>query len=163
MELNESRWLEIEGLAACRGKDAPKAVVIAVNSIIDRSVSAAVWALMNATQSTTTWSCWVATERSVGHALIKYKKAEYDRREERQEELTPSGWSVWVRPLADIVGIRYRSFSAAEGDPTVFDPAEPIKVIFSDGGVSIPAGPIPIDQRAEAGRIIRAVREGVNF
>ena len=47
--------------------------------------------------------------------------------------------------------------------PTVFDPAEPIKVIFSDGAVNIPAGPIPIDQRAEVGRIITALREGVNF
>ena len=163
MEITESRWLEIEGLAACRGKVAPKAVVVAVNSIIDNSVSAAVWASMDATQTTTTWSCWVATERSVGHALVKYKQAEYDRHEERQKELIPSGWSVWVRPLADIIGIRYGSFSAAAGNPSVFDPVAPIKVIFSDGGVSIPARPIPIDQRAEVGRIIRALREGVNF
>ena len=108
-------------------------------------------------------SACVFPGRSVGHVLIRYKKAEYDEREERLKELTPSSWSVWVRPLADIIGIRYGAFYAAEGKPTVFYPAEPIKVIFSDGAVSIPAGPIPIDQRAEVGRIITALREGVNF
>lgn len=118
---------------------------------------------MDTTQSTTTWSCRVVTERSVGCAQINYEQASYDRHEERQTELSPSGWSVWVRPLADIVGLRYGRLYAAEGNPNVFDPAEPIKVIFSDGAVSIPAGPIPADQRAEVGRIIRVLRAGVNF
>ena len=163
MELDETQWREIHELASFPGTSAPKAVVVAVNSIIGNSVSAAVWSSTNTTGSTTAWSCWVVTERAVGHVLIKYKKAEYDEREERQNELTPSNWSVWVRPLADIVGLRYGAFYAAEGKPTVFDPAEPIKVIFSDGAVNIPAGPIPIDQRAEVSRIITAVREGVNF
>ena len=163
MEINEIRWLETQAFASFRGRSAPKAVVVAVNSIIDDSVSAAAWSSMASTQSTTAWSCWVVTERSVGHVLIKYKKAEYDEREERQKELTPSGWSVWVRPLADIVGLRYGAFYAAEGKPTVFDPAEPITVIFSDGSVRIPAGPIPIDQRAEVGRVIGVLRAGVNF
>ena len=45
----------------------------------------------------------------------------------------------------------------------MFYPAEPIKVIFSDGAVSIPAGPIPLDQRAEASRVITALREFVTF
>ena len=163
MELNEMRWREVHALASFPGTSAPKAVVVALNSIIDSSVSAAAWSTMKSTQSTTAWSCWVVTERSVGHVLIKYKKAEYDEHEERQKELTPSNWSVWVRPLADIVGLRYGAFSAVEGKPTVFDPAQPVKVIFSDGAVNIPAGPIPIDQRAEVGRIITALREGVNF
>ena len=163
MELDETRWHEIQAFASSRGRPAPKAVVVAVNSIIDNSVSAAAWSSMDTTQSTTAWSCWVVTERSVGHVLIKYKKALYDEREERQQELTPSGWSVWVRPLADIVGLRYGAFYAGQGKSTVFDPAEPITVIFSDGGVRIPAGPIPIDQRAEVGRIIGALRAGVNF
>jgi hypothetical protein len=163
MELDETRWREIHELASFPGTSAPKAVVVAVNSIIGNSVSAAVWSSTNTTGSTTAWSCWVVTERAVGHALIKYKKAEYDEREERQNEFTPSNWSVWVRPLADIVGLRYGAFYAVEGKPTVFDPAQPIKVIFSDGAVNIPAGPIPIDQRAEVGRITSALREFVNF
>jgi hypothetical protein len=163
MELDETRWREIHELASFPGTSAPKAVVVAVNSIIGNSVSAAVWSSTNTTGSTTAWSCWVVTERAVGHVLIKYKKAEYDEREERQNELTPSNWSVWVRPLADIVGLRYGAFYAVEGKPTVFDPAQPIKVIFSDGAVNIPAGPIPIDQRAEVGRIVTALREGVKF
>ncbi len=163
MEIDETRWREIQGLASFPGTSAPRAVVVALNSIIDKSVSAAAWSWMDTTASTTAWTSWVVTERAVGHVLIKYKKADYDEREERQNELTPSSSSVWVRPLADIIGIRYGAFYAAEGKPTVFYPAEPIKVIFSDGAVSIPAGPIPIDQRAEVGRIIRALREGVNF
>jgi hypothetical protein len=163
MELDETRWREIHGLASFSDTSAPKAVVVAVNSIIDNSVRAAAWSSLNTTESTTAWSCWVVTERSVGHVLIKYKKAHYDERQERQQELTPSGWSVWVRPLADIIGLRYGAFYAAEGKPTVFEPAQPIKVIFSDGAVNIPAGPIPIDQRAEVGRIITALREGVKF
>jgi hypothetical protein len=163
MELDETRWREIGELASSPGTSAPRAVVVALNSIIDKSVSAAAWSSMASTASTTAWTCWVVTERAVGHVLIKYKKAEYDAAEERQEELTPSNWSVWVRPLADIIGLRYGAFYPAEGKPNVLYPAEPIKVIFSDGGVSIPAGPIPIEQRAEASRIITALREGVNF
>lgn len=98
MELDETRWREIQALASCPGTSAPKAVVVAVNSIVDNSISAAAWSSMNTTESTTAWSCWVVTERSVGHVLIKYKKTAYDEREERQKELTPSSWSVWVRP-----------------------------------------------------------------
>jgi hypothetical protein len=163
MELDETRWREIHELASVPGTPAPKAVVVALSSIIDRSVSAATWPSMDTKASTTAWTCWVVTERSVGRVLIKYKKAGYDEREERLNELTPSNWSVWVRPLADIIGIQYGAFYAAGGKPTVFHPAEPIKVIFSDGAVSIPAGPIPIDQRAEIDRIVRALREFVNF
>ncbi len=163
MELDETRWREIHAFASFPGTSAPKAVVVAVNSIIDRSVRAAAWSSMATTASTTAWTCWVVTERSVGHVLIKYKKAGYDEGEERQKEVSPSSWSVWVRPVADIIGIRYGAFYADEANPTVFYPAEPIKVIFSDGAVSIPAGPIPIDQRAEASRIITALREFVNF
>ena len=125
MEFDETRWREIQGLASVPGTSAPKAVVVALNSIIDRSVSAATWSSMDTTASTTAWKCW-------------------------------------VRPLADIIGIRYGAY-AAEGNPTVFYPAEPIKVIFSDGAVSIPAGPIPIDQRAEVSRVITALREFVKF
>jgi hypothetical protein len=163
MEFDETRWREIQGFASFPGTSAPKAVVVALNSIIDQSVSAATWSWMDTTASTTTWTCWAVTERSVGHVLIKYKKAEYDERAERENALRPSSWSVWVRPLADIIGIRYGAFYEAEGNPTVFYPAEPIKVIFSDGAVSIPAGPIPIDQRAEASRVITALREFVTF
>lgn len=163
MELDETRWREIQGFASLPGTSAPKAVVVALNSIVDRSVSVATWPSMDTTASTTTWKCWAVTERSVGYVLIRYKKAGYDEREERQKELTPSNWSVWVRPLADIIGIRYGAFSAAEGNSTVFYPAEPIKVILSDGAVSIPAGPIPIDQRAEVSRVVTALREFLKF
>jgi len=163
MEFDETRWREIHGFASSPGTSAPKAVVVALNSIIDKSVSAATWSSMDTTGSTTAWTCWAVTERSVGHVLIKYKKADYDEHEERQKELTPSSWSVWVRPLADIIGIRYGAFYAAEGNRTMFYPAEPIKVIFSDGAVSIPAGPIPTDQRAEVSRVITALREFVKF
>ena len=163
MEFDETRWREIQGFASFAGTSAPKAVVVALNSIIDSSVSAATWSSMDTTASTTAWKCWVVTERSVGYVLIRYKKADYDERVERENELTPSSWSVWVRPLADIIGIRYGAFYAAEGNPNVFYPAEPIKVIFSDGGVNIPAGPIPTDQRAEVSRVITALREFVKF
>jgi hypothetical protein len=163
MEFEEIRWREIQGFASLPGTTAPKAVVVALNSIIDKSVSAATWSSMDTTATTTVWRCWAVTERSVGYVLIRYKRTGYDEREERQKELAPSNCSVWVRPLTDIIGIRYGAFSAAEGDPNVFYPAEPIKVIFSDGGVSIPAGPIPADQRAEVSRLITALREFMKF
>jgi hypothetical protein len=163
MEFDETRWSEIQGFASSSGRSAPKAVVVALNSIIDKSVSAATWSSMETTTSTTVWKCWAVTERAVGYALIRYKKTDYDEHEERQNEITPSNWTVWVRPLADIIGIRYGAFYPAEGNPTVFYPAQPIKVIFSDGAVSLPAGPIPIDQRAEVSRVITALREFVKF
>jgi hypothetical protein len=163
MEFDETRWREIQGFASFPGRSAPKAVVVALNSIIDKSVSTATWSSMDTTASTTVWKCWAVTERSVGYALIRYKTADYDEHQERQKELAPSNWSVWVRPLTDIIGIRYGAFSAAEGNPNVFYPVEPIKIIFSDGGVSVPAGPIPTDQRAEVSRLITALREFVRF
>jgi hypothetical protein len=163
MDFDQTRWQEIQGFASFPGRSAPKAVVVALNSIIDKSVSAATWSSMETTASTTSWKCWAVTERAVGYALIRYKKADYDEHQERQKELNPSNWSVWVRPLADIIGIRYGAFHAVDGDPTLFYPAEPVKVIFSDGAVSIPAGPIPIDQRGEVSRVITALREFVKF
>lgn len=163
MEFDETRWREIHQLASAPARPAPKAVVIALNSIIDRSVSAATWSTMQTTASTTAWTSWAVTERSVGRVLIKYRKADYDEREEHLNELTPSNWSVWVRPLTDIIGIQYGAFYAAEDKPKAFYPAQPIKVIFSDGAVSIPASPIPVDQREEIDRIVRALREFVNF
>ncbi len=163
MEFDETRWREIHGFASSSGASAPKAVVVALNSIIDKSASAATWSSMETTATTTVWKCWAVTERAVGYVLIRYKKAGYDEHEERRNELTPSNWSVWVRPLTDIIGIRYGAFSAAEGNPTVFYPDQPIKVIFSDGSVSIPASPIPSDQRAEVSRLVTALREFVKF
>jgi hypothetical protein len=166
MELDDTRWPKIQAIADVldpEARSAPKAVVVAVNSIIGDLDRAAAWSSMDTTESSTTWSCWVVTECSIGHVRIEYEKYLYDQGEEPRSELTPSGWSAWVRPLADIVGLRYGAFYAAQGEPTIFEPAGPITVIFTNGEISIPEGPVPVEQRAAADRIFSAIRAGVNF
>lgn len=164
MELDETRWPNIRALASVPGRSAPKSVVAALNSIIDGDPdTASAWPSMETTASSTTWSCWIVTERSVGHVRIQYAKYQYDQREEPQREITPSAWSAWVRPLADIVGIRYGAYYVVPSKPTIFLPAEPIKVIFSDGEISIPDGPFPVEDRSTADRIFSRLRASVNF
>lgn len=153
----------MQELSSVKGRYAPKAVVVALASVIGDSDSAAVWPSMNTTASTTTWSCWIVTERSLGHVCIEYEKYLYDLGDEEVWELAPSDWSAWVRPLANVTGFRFGPFYPIHLQATVFEPAEPMTVTFTDGDISIPEGPVPVDQRAELGRIVEALRVGTNF
>jgi hypothetical protein len=163
MELDETRRLTIQGLAVVRKRFPPKAVVVALASIIGDADGVAVWPSMDTTQSTTTWSCWIVTERALGHVRIEYEKSSYDQDEEAVKELTAAAWSAWVRPLANVTGLRFGPFYATQRKPAVFEPVEPIAVIFTDAEISIPDGPIPVDERPEVDRIISAIRALVNF
>ena len=164
MELNEKLGGMIQALAAVPARSAPKAVVVALNSIIgDGADEATSYVSMDTTQSTTTWNCWVVTEHSIGHARIDYDRYLYDQHQESQEEVTPSAWSTWVRPLYDILGLRYGAFYAVEGTPTVFEPAEPITVIFGNEEIRIPERPVPVEQRAALGNFVTRLRDHVEF
>lgn len=165
MEINEKTWSNTQPLADVEGRVAPKAVVVALNSIIGDADTAASWSQVSyPTASTTVWQCWIVTESAIGHIRVEYQHELYDQEAERQEELTPSNWSAWVRPLADILRLEYGAFYAATGKPTTFEPAIPIKVIFTNGEITIPEGnSIPVEHRAAADKIFSKLRAGLKF
>ncbi|MFZ0227439.1 MAG: hypothetical protein WA622_00045 [Mycobacterium sp.] len=164
MEIGEITWPKLQALAAVQDREAPKAVVVALSSILgDVADGALSWSLMSTTETTTTWTCWIVTEHSVGHVRIEYTAAIYDQSAEAQRELTPSAWSAWVRPLADIVEFRYGAFYAAPGKSTVFEPAVPLTLIFANGDQCKIPGPIPLDQRGAADNLFTRIRAGVKF
>jgi len=165
MEVDSTRWRQLQELSSVKGRQAPKAVVVALASVAGDSDTdrMAVWPSMATTASTTTWSCWIVTERSLGHVRIEYEKYLYDLGDEAVWELAPSDWSAWVRPIANVIGFRFGPFYPAHRQATIFEPAERVVVTFPDGDVNIPDGPVPVDQRANLGRIIEALRAAVNF
>jgi hypothetical protein len=74
MEIDETRWRNLQALASVSDRGAPKLVVVALGSLIGHSSKLVVWPSMDTTVSTTTWSCWVVTERSLGRLKIEYEK-----------------------------------------------------------------------------------------
>jgi hypothetical protein len=164
MEIGENTWPTLQALAAVQDREAPKAVVVALNSVLGEIADTALsWSLMTTTETTTTWTCWVVTELVLGHVRVEYTAAIYDQSAEAQRELTPSAWSAWVRPLADIVELRYGAFYSAPGKSTVFEPAEPLTLIFANGDKCKIPGPIPADQRGAADNLFTKIRAGAKF
>jgi hypothetical protein len=161
MEIDELRWLKIEGFASVKDRVAPKAVVVALASVIGDAGSLASWASWDCTESTTTWSCWIVTERALGHVNIAYGRTLYDQGEEQQHQLEPSSHSAWVRPLAHVTGLRFGHFYAA--NVTTYYPAEPITVTFPDAETTIPGPNFPVEQRPAADRFLTALRAGVDL
>lgn len=163
MEINEARWLKLQGLASARGRIAPKAVVVALGSILEDPDSAAVWATVDTTPSSTAWYCWTVTDRFLGEVLVEYQHNLYDQDAERFRELAPSAWAASVRPLDNVTRIQFGPFYAAQGSTTIFEPAERITVTFTDGEVRIPQGSVQLEQRVELGQFVKALRTCVNL
>lgn len=67
MDIEEQTWPQIQRMADVEGRSAPKAVVVALTSVLRDADTASAWASMDVAPSTTTWTCWVVTEKSVGH------------------------------------------------------------------------------------------------
>jgi hypothetical protein len=59
---------------------------------------------------------------------------------------------------ANALGIRGKPDGRA-----LFEPAEAITVMFADGDITTPEGPIRVEEYAVLGRIISAIRAGANF
>jgi hypothetical protein len=120
MEIDKEQWPKFRALASFAVRGAPKAVVVALSSIIIDEEVADVWPYMDTTASSTTWTCWILTETSLGHIRIEYNNYLYDQNTEFENELTPSAWSAWVRPLATVTGIRLGAFYAIERNAAIF-------------------------------------------
>ena len=164
MNIGEIKWSKLQALADVDGRAAPKAVVVALNSVIGEGADTAQsWSLMETTEDRTTWTVWIVTEFALSHVRVEYTAKIYDQSAEAERELTPSGWSAWVRPLADIVEIQYGAFYVAPGRPNVFEPAEPLTLIFANGDKRTVPGPIPVDQRAAADSLFARIRDGMKF
>jgi len=164
MDITETTWSHLQAAADVENRSAPKAVVVALNSILGDADALTSWSRVDFPPESTVWSCWIVTESSVGHVRVEYTHPLYDQYEEGQQEVLPSACAAWVRPLADIVGLQYGRFYGVEGKPTTFEPAESVEVTFSGGQViRIPEYPILADQRGAADNIFSRLRAGLKF
>jgi hypothetical protein len=161
--IDQNRCLHIQQHASLGDRGAPQAVVVAIGSIIGDAEIRESWPYWNTTESTTTWTCWVVTEKALGCVRVEYKKYLYDDMEERRERLTPSSQSAWVRPLSGVIGLRWGAVYEAESEHDTYYPAEPITVTFTDWEATIPAADFSADQRLKADQLLAAIRKGVDF
>jgi hypothetical protein len=81
LHVGEERWLHIQKHAALRDR-APKAVVVSIGAVIGDAQIAESLPSWTTTEKTTSWSCWVATQRALGYVSIEYEKYPYDQHEE---------------------------------------------------------------------------------
>jgi hypothetical protein len=162
--IDQNRWLHIQQHASLRDRGAPQAVVVAIGSVIGDAEFRESWPYWNTTATTTTWTCWVVTEKTLGCVRVEYAKCHYDDIEEHSAKLTPSSQSAWVRPLSGVIGLRWGAVYEAQGEHDTYYPAEPITVMFTDGETTIPEEPdFAVDQRPKADQLLAALRKGVNF
>lgn len=163
MIIDQERWLYFQQHASLRDRGVPKAVVVAIGSVIGDAKIVASWPDWNTTNTTTTWTCWVVTQKALGYARVEYAKNLYDEHEEHRHALTPSNQSAWVRPLTGVIGLRWGAIFEAQAIHDTYYPADPITVTFTDWETTIPEADFPVDQRRTADRFLTALRKGVNF
>ena len=154
----------IEKHASVPDRGVPKAVVVAIASVIGGAGIQAAWPSWYTTGATTTWTCWVVTQRALGYVRVEYGKALYDQHAERERQLVPSSQSAWVRPLADVLGLRWGAVYESQRNDNAYEPAEPITVTFTDRETTIPEdGDVLGGDRPALDRVLTALREGANF
>ena len=161
--IDQNRCLHIQQHASLGDRGAPKAVVVAIGSVIGEAEIRESWPYWNTTAATTTWTCWVVTQNTLGCVRVEYRRHLYDDIEERTNELTPSSQSAWVRPLSGVTGLRWGAVYEAESEFDTYYPAEPITVTFTDWETTIPGADFPVDQRPKADQLLAAIRKSVNF
>ena len=153
----------IHGHASIPQRGVPTAVVEAIAALVADAKIKAAWPYWDSTDSTTTWTCWIVTPKALGHVRVEYGRALYDEHEDREQKLTPSSQSAWLRPLTDVIQLRWGAVHEAQAQHDTYYPVEPITVTFSEGETTIPEGDLPVDQRPNADQVLAAIRAGVNF
>lgn len=137
---------------------------LAVAVVVGDAEIEAAWPAWDTTSAeTTTWTCWVVTERILGHVRVEYERGFYDEHAEREHKLTPSSRSSWVRPLNSVTRLQWGAFYEAPEKDDAYHPAEPIKVKFPNWETPIPDGGLPVEQRSTADRFLTALRKGANL
>jgi hypothetical protein len=166
VDIDKERQDRIKRHAEIPNRGVPGAVVLAIAAVVGDGEIAAAWTDWDTTTDTqaTTWTCWVVTERTVGHVRVIYQNALYDEHAERQHKLTPSEQSAWVRPLTDVTKLQWGAFCEAQEKDNAYYPADPITVTFTDGEATIPKKrELPVDQRSKADRFLTALRKGTHL
>jgi hypothetical protein len=162
--IDQNRFLHIQQHASAGDRGAPKAVVVAIGSVIGDEEIRESWPYWNTTPTTTTWTCWVVTQNAaLGCVRVEYQKYLYDDLEERTNKVTPSSQSSWVRPLSGVTGLRWGAVYEAPSEFDTYYPAEPITVTFTDWETTIPEADFPVEQRPKADQLLAAIRKSVNF
>ena len=138
-------------------------MVEAIAAVVADAKIEAAWPVWNSTDSTTTWTCWIVTPKALGHVRVEYGGALYDEHADREHKLTPSSQSAWLRPLTDVIQLRWGAVREAQPQHDTYYPAEPITVTFSDGETTIPEGDFPVEQHPKADQVLAAIRRAVNF
>ena len=161
--IDQNRFLHIQQHASLGDRGAPKAVVVAIGSVIGDAEIQASWLYWNTTPTTTTWTCWVVTQKALGGVRVEYGKTLYDDLDERRNRVTPSSQSAWVRPLSGIIGLRWGAIYGAEAEFDTYYPAEPITVTFTDRETKIPEDDFPVEQCSKADQLLAAIRKEVGF
>jgi hypothetical protein len=138
-------------------------VTVAISSVIGDAEIRESWLYWNTTDTTTTWTCWVVTQKALGCVRVEYAKYLYDDLEEHNIKVTPSRQTAWVRPLSAITELRWGAIYAAEAELDTYYPAERITVTFTDREIAIPEADFPVEQRLTADRFLTALRESVDY
>jgi hypothetical protein len=138
-------------------------VVEAVQAVVRGAGIEAAWPDWKCTDSTTTWSCWVVTAKILGYVRVEYGRASYDETAEREQKLTPSSQSAWLRPLTDVIQLRWGAVQASPAQRDTYHLSEPMTVTFSNGETTIPERDFSVEERPTADRIMTAVRKGLGF
>jgi hypothetical protein len=144
----------------------PNAVVLAIASVIrDAGIRAACASRATGSETgKTTYTCWVVTDTALGHVSVEYDRDMYDERTDRQHNLTPTSMASWVRPLAGIIRIEWGAVYEDSSRGDTYYPAQPIKATFTDGfEVTIPDGPLLVEQRSAVDGLLTWIRKGAKF
>jgi hypothetical protein len=161
--LDQQRREYIYRHASIPQRGVPTAVVEAIAAVVPDAKIEAAWPDWNSTDSTTTWTCWIVTPKTLGHVRVEYGSALYDEHADNQHKLAPSSQSAWLRPLTDVIQLQWGAIHEAHAQPETYYPAEPITVTFSDGKITIPEGDFPVEQGPTAGKLLSAIRKGLDF
>ena len=138
-------------------------MVEAVQAVVRGAAIEAAWPDWHSTDSTTTWTCWVVTAKILGYVRVEYERVSYDEPADREHTLTPSSQSAWLRPLKDVIQLRWGAVHAAGAQPDTYHLAEPMTVTFSDGETTIPERDFSVEERPTAERFMIALRRGLGF
>jgi hypothetical protein len=161
--IGQQRREYIQLHASIPHRGVPTAVVEAIAAVVAGARIEAAWPDWNGTDSTTTWTCWIVTPKALGYVCVEYGRALYDEHADREAKLTPSSQSAWLRPLADVIQLRWGAVHEAGAQCETYYLAEPITVTFSDGETKIPEADFPVEQHPTADRFMTALRKGLNF
>ena len=165
MELNETRWEHIQSHATYGDRKAPKAVIVAIATVLGGAQINASWTRWETSFESrkTVWTTWVVTDKTLGYVSVTYDLDEYDLQNECNGEMPTTGLTTWARPLSHITGIEPSVSYGAADRANAWYPAASFKVIFPDEPITIGDGGFPVEDRPEADLFFEALRNAIGW